>query len=236
MERRTENRLRQRKRALQHWYPAKRLAAFILSFAMIFANIGNSAAVAMAAEGNGGRVEFQMSREDVWAAAKEAVRAGGGISAENFNFTQGDAEGVRALFAGGRLFEITNGVKYEAYPDTEGAELRVFIRIPGDGDPENYQLTGEEKLVFMYMNSGEEDLRASVKIVGEESGEIAVNTGEILVESWQEAFGENHKEDEENLSGQTSAPAQGGQNGAGKEAAGSTDSAGSEDATEKQAI
>ena len=231
MERRTENRLRQRKRALQHWYPAKRLAAFILSFAMIFANIGNSAAVAMAAEGNGGRVEFQMSREDVWAAAKEAVRAGGGISAENFNFTQGDAEGVRALFAGGRLFEITNGVKYEAYPDTEGAELRVFIRIPGDGDPENYQLTGEEKLVFMYMNSGEEDLRASVKIVGEESGEIAVNTGEILVESWQEAFGENHKEDEENLSGQTSAPAQGGQNGAGKEAAGSTDSAGSEETT-----
>ena len=99
---------------MQHWYPAKRLAAFILSFAMIFANIGNSAAVAMAAEGNGGRVEFQMSREDVWAAAKEAVRAGGGISAENFNFTQGDAEGVRALFAGGRLFEITNGVKYEA--------------------------------------------------------------------------------------------------------------------------
>ena len=229
MERRTENRLRQRKRALQHWYPAKRLAAFILSFAMIFANIGNSAAVAMAAEGNGGRVEFQMSREDVWAAAKEAVRAGGGISAENFNFTQGDAEGVRALFAGGRLFEITNGVKYEAYPDTEGAELRVFIRIPGDGDPENYQLTGEEKLVFMYMNSGEEDLRASVKIVGEESGEIAVNTGEILVESWQEAFGESRKKDGENLSGQMSAPAQGSQNGAGKEAAGSTDSAGSEE-------
>ncbi len=231
MERRTENRLRQRKRALQHWYPAKRLAAFVLSFAMIFANIGNSAAAAMAAEGNGGRVEFQMSREDVWAAAKEAVRAGGGISAENFNFTQGDAEGVRALFAGGRFFEITNGVKYEAYPDTEGAELRVFVRIPGDGDPENYQLTGEEKLVFMYMNSGEEDLRASVKIVGEEGGEIVVNTGEILVESWQEAFGENHKEDEENLSGQTSAPAQGGQNGAGKEAAGSTDSAGSEETT-----
>ncbi len=228
MERRTENRLRQRKRALQHWYPAKRLAAFILSFAMIFANIGNSAAVAMAAEGNGGRVEFQMSREDVWAAAKEAVRAGGGISAENFNFTQGDAEGVRALFAGGRLFEITNGVKYEAYPDTEGAELRVFIRIPGDGDPENYQLTGEEKLVFMYMNSGEEAFRASVKIVGEESGEIVVNTGEILVESWQEAFGESRKE-EENLSGQTSAPAQGSQNGAGKEAAGSTDNAGSEE-------
>ncbi len=196
---------------------------------MIFANIGNSAAVAMAAEGNGGRVEFQMSREDVWAAAKEAVRAGGGISAENFNFTQGDAEGVRALFAGGRLFEITNGVKYEAYPDTEGAELRVFIRIPGDGDPENYQLTGEEKLVFMYMNSGEEDLRASVKIVGEESGEIAVNTGEILVESWQEAFGESRKKDGENLSGQMSAPAQGSQNGAGKEAAGSTDSAGSEE-------
>ncbi len=231
MERRTENRLRQRKRALQHWYPAKRLAAFILSFAMIFANIGNSAAAAMAAEGNGGRVEFWMSREDVWAAAKEAVRAGGGISAENFNFTQGDAEGVRALFAGGRLFEITNGVKYEAYPDTEGAELRVFVRIPGDGDPENYQLTGEEKLVFMYMNSGEEDLRASVKIVGEEGGEIVVNTGEILVESWQEAFGESRKEDEENLSGQTSAPAQGGQNGAGKEAAGSTDSAGSEETT-----
>ena len=200
-----------------------------MSFAMIFANIGNSAAVAMAAEGNGGRVEFQMSREDVWAAAKEAVRAGGGISAENFNFTQGDAEGVRALFAGGRLFEITNGVKYEAYPDTEGAELRVFIRIPGDGDPENYQLTGEEKLVFMYMNSGEEDLRASVKIVGEESGEIAVNTGEILVESWQEAFGESRKKDGENLSGQMSAPAQGSQNGAGKEAAGSTDSAGSEE-------
>ena len=130
---------------------------------------------------------------------------------------------------GGRLFEITNGVKYEAYPDTEGAELRVFIRIPGDGDPENYQLTGEEKLVFMYMNSGEEDLRASVKIVGEESGEIAVNTGEILVESWQEAFGESRKKDGENLSGQMSAPAQGSQNGAGKEAAGSTDSAGSEE-------
>ena len=112
MERRTENRLRQRNRMRNHWCPAKRLAAFILSFAMLVVNIGNSAAVAMAAEGNSRHVEFQMNQEDIWTAAKEAVSAGIGISAESFNFAQGDLEGIGELFAGGQLFEITNEVKY----------------------------------------------------------------------------------------------------------------------------
>ena len=66
------------------------------------------------------------------------------------------------------------------------------------------------------------------KLYGKENRK-PVKTGEILVESWQEAFGESRKKDGENLSGQMSAPAQGSQNGAGKEAAGSTDSAGSEE-------
>lgn len=225
MERRTENRLRQRNRMRNHWCPAKRLAAFILSFAMLVVNIGNSAAVAMAAEGNSRHVEFQMNQEDIWTAAKEAVSAGIGISAESFNFAQGDLEGIGELFAGGQLFEITNEVKYNAYPDTEGAELRVFIRIPGDGDPGSYRFTGKEKLIFMYMNSGEGDLNASVKIVGAKTGEIVVNTGKICVESYQEAFGgSDEKENEENLTDQTiqMEPVQGNQNNADKEMEGGT--------------
>ena len=225
MERRTENRLRQRNRMRNHWCPAKRLAAFVLSFAMLVVNIGNSAAVAMAAEGNSRHVEFQMNQEDIWTAAKEAVSAGIGISAESFNFAQGDLEGIGELFAGGQLFEITNEVKYNAYPDTEGAELRVFIRIPGDGDPGSYRFTGKEKLIFMYMNSGEGDLNASVKIVGAKTGEIVVNTGKICVESYQEAFGgSDEKENEENLTDQTiqMEPVQGNQNNADKEMEGGT--------------
>lgn len=65
-----------RKWSLHRWHELRRLAAFVLSFAMVFSNIGNSAAIAFAEEAANSKVEFQMTGEDIWNAAKEAVEAG----------------------------------------------------------------------------------------------------------------------------------------------------------------
>lgn len=62
-----------RKWSLRQWYQVRRLTAFALSAAMIFGNVGNSAAIAFAGEGYGGNVQFQMDAENIWNAAKEAV-------------------------------------------------------------------------------------------------------------------------------------------------------------------
>ena len=72
-----------RKWSLRQWYQVRRLTAFALSAAMIFGNVGNSAAIAFAGEGYGGNVQFQMDAENIWNAAEEAVSTqssmGGGI-------------------------------------------------------------------------------------------------------------------------------------------------------------
>ncbi len=65
-----------RKWSLRRWHEFRRIAAFVLSFAMVFSSVGNSAAIVMAEEGAVGKVEFQMNGEDIWNAAQEAIEAG----------------------------------------------------------------------------------------------------------------------------------------------------------------
>lgn len=189
-----------RKWSLRQWYQVRRLTAFALSAAMIFGNVGNSAAIAFAGEGYGGNVQFQMDAENIWNAAKEAVSTQSSMGGY-FSFGQEDeaeAGRYRKLFAEGNLFEITEGVNFTAVPDVDGMDLRVFVRTPEDSELENYRLTGDEELLFMYLNSGEETVTASVNIDGKESGAVAVK-------SYQEAFGkEEMPEDGTDAAGQVS--------------------------------
>ncbi|MCI8949897.1 MAG: doubled motif LPXTG anchor domain-containing protein [Lachnospiraceae bacterium] len=172
-----------RKWSLHRWHELRRLAAFVLSFAMVFSNIGNSAAIAFAEEAANSKVEFQMTGEDIWNAAKEAVEAGS-VTGGYFSFGQEDEEEAakyRKLFAEGNLFEITEEVNYTAVPDTDGMDLRVFIRTSKNDGLEGYQLTGEEELLFLYLNSSQQTVTASLNIDGNISGTA-------IIKSYQEAF------------------------------------------------
>ncbi len=182
---RTRSEWGRRKTGHGRWYSVKRLAAFVLSFAMIFGNIGNSAITAMAGENFDCAVQFQMSAEAIWSAAKEAVRSGNPAGGYLTFGQENEAEAARyeKLFSKGNLFEITEAVNYTAVPDVDGMDLRVFIRTSEGSGLEGFRLTGDEELLFLYMNSGEENVSASVNIDGQVSGKT-------VVKSYKEAFGQ----------------------------------------------
>ena len=92
-----------------------------------------------------------------------------------------EAEKYRKLFEKGNLFEITEGVNFTAAPDADGMDLRVFIRTSKEDGLEGYQLTGEEELLFLYLNSSEKTVTASLNIDGQVSGTA-------VVKAYQEAF------------------------------------------------
>lgn len=187
----TKGKSRKQKKGLHSWYAFRRLAAFVLSFAMVFGNVGNSAAIAMAGEA-GAEVMFRMEAEDVWEAAREAVESGAAAGVPGFGEEDSaEAAKYRNLFAEGKIFNITGGVNYTAEPDVDGVGLEVFVRIADDADLENYRLTGEEELLLMYVNSSDQNVTARVA-----AGKFV--SSKAVVKSYREAFGKTDVPTEEN--------------------------------------
>lgn len=69
------------------------------------------------------------------------------------------------------------------------AELRLFVRLPEDAD-ESYHYTGDEKLVFLYINNGSETIRCRTNIVDGESGDILEHTKSVSIRSYEDKFEE----------------------------------------------
>ena len=49
------------------------------------------------------------------------------------------------------------------------AELRVFVRLPEDAD-DMYMVTGDEEIIFLYVNNGESSISCSTSITRMEDG------------------------------------------------------------------
>ena len=169
----TQERGRSRKKKpvnLHYLYRFRRLMAFILSFSMILGNVGNSASVALAGE-SGAKEEFRLHAEDIQAAAEKALSEGSAVS-DNLGIGGKDKSLVREyekLFAAdGSLYEIFPAM--EQVRGIEDIELRVFLRIAEGADPESYVLTGDEKLLFLYVNSGDQTTAGRLNIDGKVSG------------------------------------------------------------------
>ena len=154
---------------LKRYNTQKRFLALMLAFAMIFTSVGADLNVAYAAEGN--RVDFEIYGADLVEAINDAVETQSPVTADDLNFTNGAIEKFDALFFG-------EGKVYEVFPAVEGgdmdAEVRVFVRLPEDAD-DMYMVTGDEEVIFLYINNGEDTISCSTKIIrtvdGEEKGQ-----------------------------------------------------------------
>ena len=157
----------------------------MLAFAMIFTSVGTDLNVAYAAEGN--RVDFEIYGADLVEAINDAVETQSPVTADDLNFTNGAIEKFDALFFG-------EGKVYEVFPPVEGgdmdAEVRVFVRLPEDAD-DMYMVTGDEEVIFLYINNGEDTISCSTKIIRTVDGEEKVkSTKRITVKSYEDKFGE----------------------------------------------
>ena len=162
----------------------KRLAAWVLAAAMICTNVGTDLSVAYAAESSE-TVTFEMYGSDLVTAIEDAIASDHAVSPGDLDFTNGDIGEFENLFFG-------EGKVLEAYPAVENesidAEVRVFVRLPEDAD-NAYMVTGEEELIFLYVNNGEDTISCRTTIYDDE-GEKLKTTKAVKVRSFEDAFGE----------------------------------------------
>lgn len=163
----------------------KRFMAFVLTLAMIFTSVGTDLNVSYAAQGN--KVDFEIYGSDLVNAINEAVESDNVFKSDSLEFTNGAIDKFETLFYG-------EGKVYEVYPQIDGgdmdAELRVFVRLPEDAD-DMYMVTGDEEVIFLYVNNGDETISCATRIIRSVDGEEKVKTTKrINVKSYEDKFGD----------------------------------------------
>ena len=164
----------------------KRLLAFLLAAAMILSNVGSNLNVVFA--GTSEPVVFELAGSEMVHAIEEAIAGGSEVTREDLDFTNGKVEQFEKLFFG-------EGKLYEVYPDIDGgggidSELRIFVRLPKDAD-DMYMVTGDEEILFLYINNGDETIRCSTNITRMVDGEEKVKkTKSVTIRSYESAFGD----------------------------------------------
>lgn len=178
---------RKRSRAFKTVYSVqKRLLAFALAAAMILTNVGMDLNTAYAASSSD-PITFEMSGSQLVDAIDEAIADGNEVMAEDLDFTNGKIAEFEKLFFG-------EGMIYEAFPEVEGgsmdAELRVFVRLPEDAD-DMYMVTGDEEVIFLYINNGEDTISCTTEITRMDDGvEKVKKTKRVTVKSYEAAYGD----------------------------------------------
>ncbi len=167
-------------------FSSKRLTSFLLALAMICTNVIADLNTAYAA-GASTEVAFEMRGADLVAAVEDAVASGNVVTPDDLNFTAGKAEEFKGYLFG-------TGTLYEAYPDLEGgdvnAEMRVFVRLPEDAD-DMYAVTGDEEIIFLYVNNSDETISFRSYISYTADGEEKIKkTDRVTVRSYESTFGD----------------------------------------------
>ena len=165
--RKAKSRNRRRHAVLPRKY-IKVVVTYVLLFAIVFSNMSNPLLNVFAGQK---KEEFRIHADELQRAAEEALEEGN-IVEEPLDFYTKDSSLLKEyeeLFAAdGTLYEIFPDYEREYYLDD--IELRIFLRISPDADPDSYALTGEETLIFLYTNGGEETVAGRVNIDGYISG------------------------------------------------------------------
>ena len=170
----------------QRWFSPKRLTSFLLAAAMVCTNIGSDLSTAYAA-GASTDVTFEMRGADLTAAVEEAIASENVVAPDDLNFTNGNVDDFNGyLFGEGKL--------YEAYPEMEGGDvetnMRVFVRVPEDAD-DMYAMTGDEEVIFLYINNSEDTVQFRSRITYTVNGEEKVKqTDRITVRSYESVYGD----------------------------------------------
>lgn len=165
--RKAKSRNRRRHTVLPRKY-IKVVVTYVLLFAIVFSNMSNPLLNVFAGQK---KEEFRIHADELQRAAEEALEKGN-IVEEPLDFYTKDSsllkEYEKLFAADGTLYEIFPNYEREYYLDD--IELRIFLRISPDADPDSYALTGEETLIFLYTNGGEETVAGRVNIDGYISG------------------------------------------------------------------
>ena len=128
-----------------------------------------------------------MRGADLTAAVEEAIASENVVTPDDLNFTNGKVDEFKGyLFGEGKL--------YEAYPEMEGgdveADMRVFVRVPEDAD-DMYAVTGDEEVIFLYINNSDETVRFRSLINYMVDGEEKVKkTESVTVRSYESVYGD----------------------------------------------
>ena len=191
-----EGRGRSRARKKRRYASPKRLLSFLLTAAMVLTNMGPDLSLAYAATATD--VTFEMEGADLVQSVEDAIAEGNEVTKGDIDFTEGAVDKFENLFFG-------EGKLYEAYPEMEGgdaeAELRVFVRLPEDAD-DTYIVTGDEDLIFLYVNNGEDRITCKAEIHSVINGrERTKTTKKVSIKSYLNAydtiFGEGTEVEEE---------------------------------------
>ena len=163
----------------------KNLLPALLAAAMVFANISGDLSAVWAAQAE--TVEFEIWGSDLANAVREAVESGSPVTRDDLDFTDGATDRFESLF-------FDTGKVYEVYPSVDGGDpegdVRIFVRLPEDAD-DTYELTGDEEVIFLYINNGEETLRFTTSVLRTVDGNEKVKrTGRVSVRAYEDVFGE----------------------------------------------
>ena len=98
------------------------------------------------------KATFVMSGEDIVESAQAAIDSGSTFTYEDLGIeeTGSTAKEYQKLFTNGTVYEIAPSYDLDEEENADGANLRMFIRVKGE--TEGYQITGEEEIIFLYIN------------------------------------------------------------------------------------
>ncbi|MDO4268969.1 MAG: leucine-rich repeat domain-containing protein, partial [Eubacteriales bacterium] len=162
----------------------RRGTALAVASVLALGGIAGAPSVSAAAE-TGAEYAFRLDGNELLAAAQDIL-----ASPELPEVTDGDAKAFEALFEG----EI-----YELVPEIEGAdsdgELRVFLR-PGQDQNERETLTGDEEMILLYLNHGDEtaSFRTIVTQHKADGSETEFKTRRVRLRSYEELYGDEAME------------------------------------------
>ncbi|WP_215698628.1 InlB B-repeat-containing protein [Clostridium sp. MCC353] len=129
---------------------------------------------------------FIMSGSDFKDAAQAAVDSGEILNFEDLELSakkDSQIEDYEKLFTKGSVYEFFPSYELGEDENAEGLDLRMFLRTPKTDSEEEYILTGDEDIIFLYVNGSAETINFRSEIDG-------VQTKEVEVKPYAMVFGE----------------------------------------------
>lgn len=140
------------------------------------------------------KADFVIQGYSLTAALKYSILNDVLAEEEDLNLTDGNVEGAsQFLFGEGKLYELQ--LYLDVDENTEDRMVRVFARLPEDAD-QDYVLSGEEDIVFFFVNYEENEIDCSVavpRVVNDE--ELTEVTVPIRVQDYESLFSEDSEAD-----------------------------------------
>ncbi|WP_312432812.1 MBG domain-containing protein, partial [Lacrimispora sp.] len=141
------------------------------------------------------KVTYIMSGEDLKESAQAAVDEGNTLEFDDLGITseESTSKEYKKLFEGGSVYEFMPSYDTDEDEIADGALLRMFIQVKDK--KEGYQLTGNEKIIFLYMNDSEGTIKFRSDIDGYLTEKVSVKGNSYLLDKEIAVPGGNGKGD-----------------------------------------